>query len=297
MPSFERILVATDFSDTAAQALRYALHFARHDHAEVHIAHVEEKEADGRGRRDASLREQVNEWMADVIASANVADVRTSPVVLHGEEIAPALTEYADEIAADLIVIGTHGRRGLRRLVMGSVAEKIVRKAKRPVLAVREREGVPPEPRMQHLLLPLDFSESSLRAIPYAKDLAARYQARLTAIHVFDDVDLPGFYGDFPNPLPIAAPEIENKVRGTLREAVEAAPGPDVPVEFAVGRGAAPNVIVDEAENREIDLVVMASHGQSGVERLLLGSVSEHVLRAAPCPVLLVRVGRDEGKG
>ena len=292
MPPFKNILAATDFSDTAAQALRYALHFARHDGAEVHIVHVEEV-TDDYYEQDKALRERVEGQMADLLAATDVGDLRTEHVVLHGEEIEVALTDYADEIAADLVVIGTHGRRGLRRLVMGSVAEKIVRKAKRPVLTVREREGTPPEPHVQHVLLPLDFSESSLRAIPYAKDLAARYGARLTALHAFDDVDLPGFYGDFPNPLPVAAPEIEEKVRGTLREAVEAAAGSDVPAEFIVGRGAAPNVIVDEAKNRAVDLIMMASHGHSGVERLLLGSVSEHVLRAAPCPVLLVRVERE----
>ena len=293
MPQFKNILVATDFSDTATQALRYALHFARLDGAKVQVAHVEEG-ADRNGGREASLREQVREWMEDLVASA---DVQASPAILHSEDVASALDRYADEIAADLIVIGTHGRRGLRRLVVGSVAEGVVQKATRPVLTVREREGVPPEPRVQHILLPLDFSESSLGTIPYARDLAARCQASLTAMHVFDDVDLPGFYGDFPNPLPTAAPEIEERVRATLREAVEKAPGPDVPVAFVVRRGPAPDVIVDEAENRAVDLVVMASHGHSGVERLLLGSVSEHVLRAAPCPVLLMRVGKERGKG
>ena len=296
MPPFKKILAATDFSDTAAQALRYALHFARHDGAEVHLAHVEEV-TDDYYDQDKALREKVEGRMADALASMDVGELRIRQTVLHGEETAPALNDYADEIAADLIVIGTHGRRGLRRLVMGSVAEEVARKAKRPVLTVREREGVPPEPRVQRILLPLDFSESSLRAIPYARDLAARYEASLIATHVFDDVDLPGFYGEFPNPLPTALPEIEERVRNTLREAVGKAPGPDVPVEFVVGRGPAPNVIVNEAENREIDLVVMTSHGHSGVERLLLGSVSEHVLRTAPCPVLLVRVGKEREKG
>ena len=292
MPPLRKIIAATDFSDTAAQALRYALHFARLDGAQVQVAHVDE----GSGRseaRDASLQEQVREWMEDLVAST---DVQVSPTVLRGEDVARALNQYAAEIAADLIVIGTHGRRGLRRLVMGSVAEGVVQKATRPVLTVREREGAPPEPRVRHILLPLDFSESSLGTISYARDLAARCQASLTAMHVFDDVDLPGFYGDFPNPLPTAAPEMEKRVRATLREAVEQAPGPDVPIEFVVRRGPAPDIILDEAKNQEVDLVVMASHGHSGVERLLLGSVSEHVLRAAPCPVLLMR-GEERGKG
>ena len=233
--------------------------------------------------------------MAALTAAVDVGDVRVERVVLRGEEVAPALTDYAQKIGADLVVVGTHGRRGLRRLVMGSVAEEIVRQARGLVLTVRE--DVPARPQVRRILLPLDFSNSSLRAASYAKALAARYGADLVALHVFDDVDLPGFYGDIQSPLPHAFPEIEGQVRENLRMAVAEAEGPDVQAEYVAGRGAAPGAIVREAELREADLIVIASHGRSGVERLLLGSVSEHVLRAAPCPVLLVRGEEEEEKG
>lgn len=292
MLHLKKILLATDFSDIAEAALRYTLFLARHNAAEVHLAHVEEA-ASHYLEEDKRLQEKVEERMAALTASMDLGDVRVERVILRGEDVAPALTAYADKISADLTVIGTHGHRGLRRLVMGSVAEEVVRKAKGPVLTVRKHEGIPPEPQVRRILLPLDFSESSLRAVPYAKDLAARYGADLVALHVFDNVDLPGFYGDIQSPLPHAFPEVEARVRENLRTAIDEAEGPDVRAEYVAGRGSAPEAIVDEAERREADLIVIASHGRSGVERLLLGSVSEHVLRAAPCPVLLVRVGEE----
>jgi nucleotide-binding universal stress UspA family protein len=203
------------------------------------------------------------------------------------ESSAPAaVLAYADEQDVDLIVMGTHGRRGLDRFFIGSVAEEVMRLATTPVLTVHS-EGSRGADHVERILVPVDFSEHSKLSVTYARELAATYGARIDLLHVVEDVTLPTVYG--LDPYPLGAPEVLGRIENGLMTMIEEAPGADVPIEAHVRNGHPIRDIIAFAEERDTDLIVIATHGLSGVRRLLMGSVSERIVRAAPCPVFTVK--------
>jgi len=288
MPTPQRILLATDFSDAAQRARDHALHLARRYGAALHVLHVAEV-TDVFFEADESLRRRLQDQMETLFDGEDLDDVSLTRTIERGEVAAEGILHYAEEHAIDLVVLGTHGRRGLRRMVMGSVATEVVRHATCPVLAVREHDRPFPEEEVDGILVPLDLSETSRDALPYAKDLATQYDGtRLHLLHVFEDLDLPPIYGDVHNPLLNAFPEIRETVQGQMEQWVDEAGGPDVPVTIQVETGPSVGTILDYIEAHGIDLVVLTTHGRSGLERFLLGSVAERVMRRAPCPVYII---------
>ncbi|NBC16962.1 MAG: universal stress protein [Bacteroidetes bacterium] len=288
MPTPQRLLLATDFSDAAHLARDHALHLARRYGAALHVLHVAEV-SDVYFETDEDLRQRLRDQMDALFDGADVSGVSVTRTIERGEVAAEGILDYAEAHAIDLVVLGTHGRRGLRRMVMGSVATEVVRRARCPVLAVREHDRPFPDEAVDGILVPLDLSDYSRDALPYAKDLAAQYDGtRLHLLHVFEDLNLPPIYGDVHNPLLSAFPEIREKVEAQMEQWVDAAGGPDVPVTIQVETGPSVGTILDYIAAHGIDLVVLTTHGRSGLERFLLGSVAERVMRQAPCPVYVI---------
>jgi nucleotide-binding universal stress UspA family protein len=214
-------------------------------------------------------------------------------------EAASGILSMAQESRCDLIVMGTHGRTGLNRLLMGSVAEQVVRNAPCPVLTVKALVGaVPPVEKSKTeagdqapaaisvgtILHATDFSERSEEAFRVACSLAKDYAARVIVVHV---------------PEPMAAsigmapsPPLPEGYRGGLEERLcrFQAAAPDVRVECRVEEGDAAMGIVRAARATQSDLIVIGTHGRTGLGRLLMGSVAENVLRTAPCPVVTVKI-------
>lgn len=191
----------------------------------------------------------------------------------------------AEEIDSDLIVMGTHGRTGLSGLLAGSVAIAVLRGARCPVLALRAGERPRETAEVRVILHPTDFSVDSEAALQVARSLARDHGARLIILHVATlDVFSDG----------TAAAEIDN---GVYREALDdlrrRISGPDLkhPVETLLSRGFAAEGIIESAKNVGCDLIVMGTHGRTGLTRLLMGSVAENVLPRADCPVLIFKAG------
>ncbi len=200
---------------------------------------------------------------------------------------AEEILRVANEIGSDLIVMGTHGRTGLRWLLAGSVAVAVLHGATCPVLAVRSIEQPRPAQEIEVILHPTDFSTDSEAALKVARQLAREHGARLIIAarrkesrSLVDgtpaaDID-PRAYHD----------AIEN-----VRKRVD---GPDLkyPVETVLRHGYPAEEIVLTAHDMGCDLIVMGTHGRTGLSRLLMGSVAENVLPKANCPVLLVKAGQ-----
>jgi nucleotide-binding universal stress UspA family protein len=194
--------------------------------------------------------------------------------------------DYAGTVGADLIVMGTHGRGGMAHVLLGSVAERVVRTAHCSVLTLRDR----PDRAVRQVLVPTDFSATADAALDCAFVLAARLGAGLQLLHVVDDPFLAE--GMAAEAYIAEAPTVRTAM---LRDAQarlkhrSSWPGVDVTVHTEVVFGHNAKTIAEYAAMRNIDLIVMGTHGRTGVAHLLLGSVAERLVRTAPCPVLTVR--------
>ncbi len=207
--------------------------------------------------------------------------------------IGDAIAFEADAANCDLIVMGTHAREGLNRFLMGSVAERVSRVAKTPVLLLRGEEGKPPAAMFKRILIPVDGSETAVLALQNAKELAVKFGSEIHLVHVVPDVPLPigdpiGGYSAFDYTTLAASLEMTGKQ--ALEQAIEALKPMVASVHLHHAHGnKIQSLILQTAKEQHVDLIVMGTHGYGGLSYLLLGSVAQAVSHHASVPVLLVR--------
>jgi nucleotide-binding universal stress UspA family protein len=226
--------------------------------------------------------QSVTDRIADRAADRDVSVVKA----VHDGIPVDEIEEYTADHDIDLVVMGTHGRRGANRLLIGSVAEEVVRSASCPVLTIRADEKVAPGEAVRRILVPVDFSDVSNRAIQHAKELAMTYGARLDLLHVVEEIALPAAYG--MEPVNLVIPEVVENSERALADMAREEIGYEHIVVHAL-TGYAVSTILDFADENDIDLMVIATHGRTGIDRVLMGSVAEKVVRRAPCPVFTVK--------
>ncbi len=300
MLTLNRILFPTDFSPGSERALDTALALAQEFDAELHMLHAVVLHADDPNDPahhfpDAEevrlrLEKTANQRMESGIAERAAGSLKIQHSHRRGFSVAPTILEHALEFDPDLIVMSTHGRRGLDNILLGSVTEEVVRFANCPVLTVRSGEEAPAFPSTAPILVPVDFSEHSRQALTLARDIAATFGSKVCALHVFERPIHPEIY---LGGMPLDSPDFHT-VEGSLREAlatfVAETPGAEVPVvSLDVVEGRAVPAILDFVLDSGAGLVVIATHGLTGLAHVLLGSVSEKVVRRATCPVLSVK--------
>ena len=286
------ILVATDFSETADRAGDLARDLAQRFEAQFHLVHVNVI------LEDPHLEERHRERLEELVATGDDArrrELEDSPRGQPGLEVIPhmvrglspaeAIVETASDLGCDLIVMGTHGRRGLSHLLLGSVAERAVRTSAVPVLTVRADADIVLEERPR-ILVPHDFSEASANALRQAAAWAASLDAEMTLLHVVEPVVYPEFYS-----VDVLSDDLMRRLVDRSEQALRTAAdellgNAKASVKVEVGRAA--QTIVDQADPEKYDLVVMATRGLSGLEQVLLGSVAESALRRCKVPLLAV---------
>lgn len=288
MMHLDRILFPTDGSDCAEEARPHAFHLADHFDAALHVIEVEEREVE--------LADVVGVTEADVLtdlhgsgwdASSALAESRVRERVVGYPSVAGGILNYAVEHDSDLVVLGTHGHRGMRRLVLGSVAEEVVRKAPCPVVTVGRGAVGPEAMEGGTMLVPVDFSEHRSRVLAHAREIAPVYDMGVTLLHVVEVKRLPEAYGMYASQpdlgkLGTRAEMALNEEADSLRDA-----GIDVSVEV---RGGHPvEEVLDVADELDAAFLTIATHGRTGMERMLMGSVAEKVIRRAPCPVCTIK--------
>ena len=289
MLAIERILFPTDFSEGTVRTLEYAVRFSTRFQASLHVIYVNGSSAWSAGTgADYRILEK-DDWsdaFKDFVR-AHTADTSAVAKVIYqevaGSATAESILQYAREQDIDLIVMGTHGHRGLGRLLLGSTAQEVTRLSTCPVLTVGGKKAEAGAAFLRRLLVPVDFSDHSQKALESARELADRFDASLVLLHVLQQVATPSSLGvSFPS---LANPEVHQRARDLLEKMVQDLPGTEV----HVVDGLPAHEIVEFAGNREIDVIVIATHGLTGFERFLMGSVTEQVLRLAPCPVFTVK--------
>ncbi len=299
MIRMKKILFPTDFTRCAWQALPYAIHFSRKYNAEIHMLHAIVLHDDDphnpahhfpdTEKLHALLKESASKQMSIAIEKHDANDLEIVQVHERGISAAPVILEYASGKDIDLIVLSTHGRRGVGHLLLGSVAEEVVRHAPCPVLTVREREEPKPIEAFERILVPVDFSDYSRQALLYARQIAGSCDAGLQLLHVIQDVVYPVFYSTFSLSLHGLVDQISVKSKEALEKLVQETGEPDIPYDIEVVAGNPPSRIVDYARTHDTDLIVIATHGLTGIEHFLMGSVAEKVVRQSPCPVFTVK--------
>lgn len=302
MVEIARILVPVDFSDNSQLALDYALSLAVQHTAAVSVMHVlPEVLADpdvypylsDPVLPSGETRERAFEQLGTFVHRALERKIRVD-VVLEDGDIVDNVVEKAGRLPADLIVLGTHGRRGLARLLMGSVTERVLRHAIKPVLSVSPHAPAPPEEGIpfKNVLCPIDFSPSSLKALDLALSLAGD-EGTVRLLHVVE------FYVDVAVGEAIAfdLDDVRERHGEQALEKLEQTQQ-DLPVDArartkletgTLDSGAAYKEILRIAERDGADVIVMGVMGRSAADLFFFGSTTNHIVRAAHCPVLTVR--------
>jgi len=214
------------------------------------------------------------------------SDVRCGPA-------ADMIIEAAEGLDIAMIAMATHGYSGLRRWALGSVTDRVVHATATPVFIVRGATAAPVDPiTFKRVMVPLDGSPLAAQALPLAADLAARARAELLLLQAIAPIEA------FPSIAPIGRPDLmpsemvrmlRARAAQQLDEQAALLRDRSLPVATHVASGHAAEVIIDEAARQSADLIVMATHGYSGIKRWALGSVTDKVLHAATTPLLLVR--------
>ena len=281
---FDDVLVPTDGSDCAQAAVGYARDLATRYEANVHVLCV----ADSRQLENAPQSDQLKNERAELVertcTELSQSGIATERAVRAGVPH-KAILQYASEHDVDLLVMGTHGRTGVERYLLGSVTEKVLRLSDVPVLTVKADKDSDVTYPYTDVLVPTDGSDGAEVAIGPAVDIARTYDARIHALSVIDTMTLG---------IDVRSSAILETLEASARTAVEAveerAKQASVPaVETAIEHGDPYRGIGSYVEEHGIDLVVMGTRGRSGVERYLLGSVTEKTVRTSPVPVLTVR--------
>ena len=297
----KRILFPTDLSRLSNAALPLAAAMARERKAELLVLHVQEPPtAYALGEWGSGPLEPDPGWLQQVLNNIKPSDA-TIPclhkLVIGNPAREIVLTAKNDDI--DLIIMGTHGRTGLARMLMGSVAEKVVRRAICPVMTLKQPaawsfEGNSsassaqlPDARGKTILLAVDFSRTSDAAFLEATALARDWRAWLIIAHVEQPLAAYGGAEVLDSYVLDACSDALKKRLERIRP-----PEPEIPCTHRLTNGDPADEIVRIAGEEKADLIVMGTHGHTGVARVLLGSVAEKVVRQAPCPVLTLKIPR-----
>jgi nucleotide-binding universal stress UspA family protein len=300
MLKIERILCPVDFSEFSAKACEYACSLARRYKAKLFVQHVIEPlfvtypyydyasaEVLNRGYREMSEKAIRNLRQA----TQSMADGIQPEFVVHTGLTAGSILFFAEEQDIDLIVMGTHGRQGLDRMAMGSVAEKTLRKAHCPVLTIRQpsHDFAKSGPDGEHsvglrkILFCTDFSDNSNRALNYALSLAGEYNAELTLLHVLEN-------------LPASTTQLETATEEIVRRMEKPVPSKireRCAILSLVRVGKPYQQIIQLALESQSDLIVMGAHGRNALDSALFGSAlfgstTHRVLQLGAPPVLVV---------
>jgi nucleotide-binding universal stress UspA family protein len=299
LPTIRRILTTTDFSDASLAGVRYAVDLGVRLNASVEVVYVVEPAARMGGmeavvlaRPDSEVTVLARARLEKLVTDESKGDGRPTSAVGNGKPW-DEIGKMARASAVDLIVIATHGHTGIKHVLLGSTAERVVRHAPCPVLTVpaggtRGRARKAPALKLRRILVPIDFSKESQDALPHAALLAREFAAEIALVHVIEHLTVDSLLGLEPSPetLTAAVKEAEAELEGmaaSLRKATGATAS-------AIVRDGAPfQEICATAKALDADLVAISTRGQSGLTRVVLGSTAERVVRHAPCPVLAVR--------
>jgi len=286
MITIKTILCPVDFFAASDAAVRYAAGLAANYGAGTHLLHVVTpvpvtayEYAVDTSQITRSMEENAKTELMELAATVKQAGVNVEFEVRAGDAY-EEIKRSIDAVKPQLLVMGTHGRRGVERWFMGSTTEKLLRHSPVPMITISATGEKAGTPRFKRILVTTDFSDGTSDALAYAFSVAQENEAQIKLLHVVHDV----------------AADVSGKYRESLMQGVEKQLDDLVPVEATtwcdvktqVEIGVPYRIILRVLEDEKIDLLVMNIHGKGMLDRALLGSTAERVVRVAPCPVMLI---------
>lgn len=296
-----RILCPIDFSDTSRHAIEQAVVLAGYYHAQIAAMYVFTPFARvvagaATGQAEASAIDRLRRRAEEECAAALGRQIGVEVIVDEGQPAALIL-ERAASLPADLVVMGTHGATGFERLMLGSVTEKVLRRARCPVLTVPPRAQTTSRLPFTRLLCAVDFSDASLDAVRWALSLSDESGADLTLLHVVEwpwDEPPPPRLDELPGDSAYALTEFRRYLTATASKRLASL----IPEQSGTARiatkvvsGRAYAQILCAAGEEQSDLIVIGVHGRNTLDLALFGSTASQVVRRASCPVLTLRQG------
>lgn len=292
---FKRILVPLDESALAEKALNYLPSFIDPAHTEVVLLSVLET------MRYAATAYQYAPSMIDEVYKSYEMYLQTMQQWLldHGYagftklvegDAASQILAVAEKTGADLIAMTTHGRAGVARLAMGSVAERVIQNATLPVLLIHNQTAMP-HTKIERILVPLDGSVFAEQALNQATMLSKATGAELRLLEVVVQLDLQYDLAYTPNPTAFVPADdyAFNNAEANMKSLALRLQADGIPCQTTVLRGDPASVICDVVNESQIDVVVISTHGRTGFKRWMYGSVANQVLHGVNCPVLVLR--------
>lgn len=298
----DTVMVPLDGSEFARQALPRAVSLARRADAGLLLVRVHrgfpaadpEDASATMVEADRKLEQQERDALSRAAEELREEGLAVEASFEEGA-VGEALARRA-EAAADLVVMSTHGRGGLSRLWLGSVADELARTCSVPLFFVRPEEDGEAGPMeasdLGHVLVPLDGSRLARQALEPAVTVGSLYGARYTLVRVVEPVVLPGYaYGDLPEGIDADALQVmEETATSQLETAAGKLRERGLRVEIEIVRHpSVPRALLEAAERLEVDLIALATHGRGALKRMVLGSVADKMLRGAEGPLLLTR--------
>ena len=283
MGKYRRLLISFDGSESSRNALKQAIKLAGTDNEWIEALSVMptyegDLELVGISDIQGVLKGPTGKLLDEArgIAVAEGAEIITE--IEHGK-VYERIVDAADKKDCDLIVMGRKGLQSVKRMLMGSVTSRVIGHAHKDVLVVPMDASIG----CKKILLATDGSKYGMAAAEHAVNFASSYGGDLTAVSVVYVTD--EFYAQAPH----LVEQMVEKAKGFLEDIKKKAEASGVKIETAVREGEAYEKIVDLADEKSADIIFMGSHGRTGIEKLLMGSVTEKVIGHASCPVMVVR--------
>jgi nucleotide-binding universal stress UspA family protein len=297
MIEMRRVLCPIDFSEYSRHALRHAVEVARWYRSSLTVLHVVSRlstpDEPGLPLTDIERDQLLAEMRS--FTGETPPEVAVAFVLRQASDVRHEIVSQARALMSDLLVIGSHGRSGFERLLLGSVTEKVVRKSPCPVMVVPAHTATAAGPGLignsrPHILCAVDFSDASLAALEYAISLSEEADADLLLLHSIEVP--PELLEHIPVSRDFNVDQLHAEARAAslnrLRTMVPPSARTYCHVDTTVAEGAAYRQILKTATEQPADLIVMGVHGRGAVDVLLFGSNTARVIRAATCPVLIV---------
>lgn len=300
------ILATTDFSQESMRALDYAAHLRKFFGGSLHLVHVHDAVdtnyaiSVGIAMSPIVSPEEIDRYYQQKMRklAAKYSVEKRGGVHAKTGRAFDQICRLAEEIGAQLIVISTHGRTGLKRVFLGSTTERVVQHAPCPVLVVREHERDFAElapsrakkggaPGMK-ILVPMDYSDCAREGLAFAIAFARPWKAELILLHTVQVQPVIALerFAAYEQTRSLGA--IERAARKGMSRLTRGIDFGDVPHKTVIQTGPPAQEICRYAEHLGMDLIITSTHGETGFAHVLIGSVAEHIVRFAPCPVLVV---------